>query len=553
MICVIFATNFSFAQEKPEQFLQILEGKNISEIAHKCGTHLVLELRNSELSEKEKLRLNKISERPANQFSFTVPNSKFTIHYDTSGKKAVSLEDTDNSGIPDFVESMLEIFDSVYRFEIDTLGYVAPPISLALGSGKYDIYVEEFNGGVYAFTDSDEQNKFNSYIRMDNNYEENSYFTKGLDALKVTAAHEFLHMVQFGMLGETVLNEEIPFAEMSAVWMEDVMFDEVNDYYNYLEGFFKSPETFLFSGGNNYRFGAAIWCHFLEEKFGREIIRDIWSGITQTKRNYHFTDELLQSSFGTDFENSYNEFVVWTFYTNSRAIKGKFFEEALNFPETYFSHNFDWTGIATSVSFGTPELHAFLPPISYKNFKISKNFSTEISQEFKLFPLKDKVQFLSLGFSKGSPIIDTLSITDSAEKINLTLQENALYLISSQFSDKNEFALELVSSKIGVASDKFMLKHKEILDFRQENSLKVIVSIEDCGSCTGSEEPEILIFSSSGKKVRKITSNSPPENFQFSLIWDGTNSQKQRVATGVYILLARIGSKVQKSKVAVVK
>ncbi len=549
MLC--FA-NFSFAQGV-EQFLQILEGKNVSEKAHKCGTHLVLELQNAELSEKEKLRLNKISERPTNQFTHTTPSSKFTINYDTSGEKAVSLEDSDNNGIPDYVELMLEIFDLVYRFEIDTLGYNAPPISPTLGSGKYDIYIEDFNGGVYAYTDSDEGNKFNSYIRMDNNYTESSYATQGIEALKVTAAHEFLHMVQFGLLGGSVLNDEIPFAEMSATWMEDVMFDEVNDYYNYLDSFFKSPETFLFSGGNNYRFGASVWCHFLEEKFGRDIIRDIWNGVTSTKRNYHFTDELLSSSFGTDFENAYNEFVIWTFFTKSRAIEGIFFEEALNFPETSYSHNFDWTGVATSVNFGTPELPTFLPPLSYRNFKITKNISTEILQKFNLSPTRDKVQFLSLGFTNGIPLIDTLTIATEEEKIDLNLQNNALYLVSSQFSEENDFALTLKSNKVEIASDNFSLKHKEILDLRKEKFIELLVSIKDCGSCTGSEEPEILIFSSSGREVKKITLYNSFENFEFSLIWDGTNSENQKVATGVYILLARIGSKIQKSKVAVVK
>lgn len=544
--------NFSFAQEI-EQKLQVLESKSSSDKAHKCGTHLVLELKNSELTPKQKLRLNKISERPTNQFSYSTPSSKFTVHYDTSGEKAVSLEDSDNSGIPDYVETMLEIFDSVYRFEIDTLGYTAPPISITLGSGKYDIYIENFNGGVFAYTDSDEGNQFNSYIRMDNNYSENSYLTKGIEAVKVTAAHEFLHMVQFGLLGGSVLNNEIPFAEMSAVWMEDLMFDEINDYYNYLGAFFKSPETFLFSGAGSYRFGASVWCHFLEEKFGKNIIRDIWNGVTATKRNYHFTEELLTNSYNTDFENAFNEFVIWTYFTGSRTVENNYFDEAEFYPETSYSHVFDWAGISTSVSFGTPELPTFLPPISYRNFKITKNISTEITSEFSLLPQKDKVQFLSLGFANGTSQIDTLTISSNVEKLDLNFQENVLYLISSQFSEENDFALSLSSNKIDIASDKFTLKHKEILDLRKEQELKVFVSIEDCGTCTGSEIPEIFVLSSSGREVKKISSYNSFENFEFSLIWDGTNSENQKVGTGVYILLARIGSKVQKSKVAVVK
>lgn len=73
-------------------------------------------------------------------------------------------------------------------------------------------------------------------MRIDNSYYESSYYTRGINALKVTLAHEFGHAVQ--LLSYGLWDEDIWFYEMTSIWLEEAVFDDVNDYYAYIPRFF---------------------------------------------------------------------------------------------------------------------------------------------------------------------------------------------------------------------------------------------------------------------------------------------------------------------------
>ena len=45
-----------------------------------------------------------------------------------------------------------------------------------------------------------------SYIKIDNKYEEGDYYTSGLDAMKVTVAHEYFHAIQGHISFNLLLN-----------------------------------------------------------------------------------------------------------------------------------------------------------------------------------------------------------------------------------------------------------------------------------------------------------------------------------------------------------
>jgi len=99
----------------------------------------------------------------------------------------------------------------------------------------------------------------------------------------VTAAHEFFHTVQFGIdFTEAALYNDIVgryWMEMSAVWMEEEQYPDINDYYNYMPWFFNDPRASLqqFNTYSDIRpYAAAIFPMFLSEMFGRDIIREIW-------------------------------------------------------------------------------------------------------------------------------------------------------------------------------------------------------------------------------------------------------------------------------------
>jgi hypothetical protein len=99
--------------------------------------------------------------------------------------------------------------------------------------------------------------------------------------MKVTASHEFFHAVQFGLrLGGKNWQW---WMEASATFMEDEVFDGVNDYRNYLVEWFRHPYFPLDTFNGSHEYGGIIFCKYLAERFGgAKVIRDIWQRKTAT-------------------------------------------------------------------------------------------------------------------------------------------------------------------------------------------------------------------------------------------------------------------------------
>ena len=93
-----------------------------------------------------------------------------------------------------------------------------------------------------------------------NNYK--NFILDEIENIKVTAAHEYYHAVQFGYDGW----EKPWLLESSATWMEEEIFDEINDCYQYMEDWFKYPHRSLDESGFHW-YGSFI---FFEYTFGKQ-------------------------------------------------------------------------------------------------------------------------------------------------------------------------------------------------------------------------------------------------------------------------------------------
>ena len=93
--------------------------------------------------------------------------------------------------------------------------------------------------GRYGFTYPERAGRTSSsYLEIDNDYANPIYQqTKGLDALRVTIAHEFHHAIQFGYYQGS---DSIWWQESTSTWMEEVVYPDVDDYLQYLPSFLGS-------------------------------------------------------------------------------------------------------------------------------------------------------------------------------------------------------------------------------------------------------------------------------------------------------------------------
>jgi hypothetical protein len=225
------------------------------------------------------------------------------VHYVTSGPHAVDLADGGDPGTtPDYVDSALNVFENeVWAQEVTTMGYRAPKSdassvnngasSADATGGKFDVYLVDLGDDqLYGYCTTDDPNfdpgstydffDASAYCAVDNDFSASQFPTHTpLQNLQVTAAHEFFHAVQFAYDAA----DDQWFMEATATWMEDEIYNDVNDNLQYLvDGPLGKPLTSLDKGATNsnpccHVYGDWIFFRFLSEKFNSSLIKTIWS------------------------------------------------------------------------------------------------------------------------------------------------------------------------------------------------------------------------------------------------------------------------------------
>ena len=333
-----------------------IKSNNISDLAknkapNKCGMDIInqIKLNYDHFNIKQKEKIQTLLARPVLQTSAVSPSGFFRIHYDATGINTPAY--ISGWTVEQNVSEVANTLDSVYSFEIDFLSYPPPPPDNgAGGDNKYDIYIVN-QVGLYGYTEY--ENKvgavnWTSFMVIDNDY--TGFYSSSINGLKVTAAHEFHHGIQLG--NYSVLNSNSPyrnsdlfFYELSSTSMEEFVYDDVNDYYAYMGSYFSHPYTAL-PKQNGYNL--CIWNLFLKERFGYDIIKRQWEMIPTLEAILSIDNSLIQQ--GSTLKEELNDFGIWTYFTNSRAIQGIYFSEAANYP---------LISLTSTISFLPPKTNLF--------------------------------------------------------------------------------------------------------------------------------------------------------------------------------------------------
>jgi hypothetical protein len=271
------------------------------------------------------------------------PGGHFRIWYVTSTDDAPELVFSHGDTIPDWIHLCAEVMDHVWSVEVDSLGYRSPPEDGSWyqdedygGDERYDVYIENLNSHfVYGYTQSEfyilgeNPRASTSYLVMDNDYA-GIYPTAGAEGLKVTAAHEFFHAIQFAY--DTL--EDRFFMEISSTWMEDMVYDEINDYEYYIDSsgsIFNHPEKALTTFDGIFEYSACVWNHYLTRRRGADLIRQIWEGCVHDPV-LDATEEILHDR-GSSLPEALHEFAVWNAFTGPLADTSQFYPEGNRYPQ----------------------------------------------------------------------------------------------------------------------------------------------------------------------------------------------------------------------------
>jgi hypothetical protein len=263
--------------------------------------------------------------------SYKSPSGFFKIHYTLSGKHSVPQT---MAGVPEYIIKTGEAFDNVLQITCEKRGFLKPAFEKS--KGAYDVYVYDL-GGVYGYTASTGYYKTggnriaaSSYIAVDNNYSPSKGFENPRDdSMRVTAAHEFFHAVQY------MYNARADkwWKEASATWNEDEIYPYVNDYIRYLGDYFSSPNRSI----DSYTYSGVLFAKHISENFrGYETIRKIWETHKGTNSSVSAIDRALKSLGNKKgITDALNMFSAYSFSPAQYFEDGMLWKERINVQNTY--------------------------------------------------------------------------------------------------------------------------------------------------------------------------------------------------------------------------
>jgi hypothetical protein len=547
------------------------------------------------------------------EYTYNTPGGNIKIHYAKTGTDAVFQAAVDVNpldGVPDYVNRCADIFDSVWNKEVDNnnMGYNQPPTDNWYqpngGDGKYDIYLKYMSTSYYGYTEADSlfpgtQSSYTSYIVVRNDYSMYGGYDDKIDILRVTAAHEFFHAIQFGYdasefeyIDPNDVNTYKPYwMEMSSTWMEDQVFTQINDYLGYLPSFFRHPEWSLktFSYFYNvpdsvlHAYGGCVWPIFLSEKYSVDIMKAIWQECGKVAGpnviscegdidcgGKSATDIALEAR-GTTFDEAFREFTVWNYFTSAdRARPMIFYSEGDLFPEvrvdslhfhTTYPVNFtsgpeNPYGLGSNYVIFKPEqlqggmALSFLPSLESYAFKISAvgynpQVNEPINHQFQINPLTGEANAAIYNWTSYSEIIVIPAATSRDGSVNFTYYYSADY--DSSYHGEQPFPQK---------------------DWIGQNFPNPFVIQADTGSTSfpfilaSVSQVKIDIFTVSGEKVWHY----PPagkEGQDWTIgnytergscpAWDGKNDKGEYVASGIYLYQVKTKNSSVIKKLAVVR
>ncbi|HET7416564.1 MAG TPA: MXAN_6640 family putative metalloprotease [Solirubrobacterales bacterium] len=233
-----------------------------------------------------------------NRNAYSVPEAKgspacsrhFCVHWVDQGLDAPDLSDRNGDGVPDFVERVLRVAEHVHTVENGRLGWQEPRSDGRKGgrNGKTDVYLSQIGGELFGYAAPDRgqatkqhriPRRLHGYLVLDNDYSAFEFpGTKPLNDLEVTFAHEYNHILQFGYDAY----QDPWFAESTATWMEDQVYNGIDDYLRYVRRWVKLWETPLTTSSIK-EYGSAVWNQWLARRYGQKVVRKAWAGSIKAK------------------------------------------------------------------------------------------------------------------------------------------------------------------------------------------------------------------------------------------------------------------------------
>jgi len=322
----------------------------------------------SALSQEFKDLYSQASDIPSGLSAYDSPGGHYQILYYTTGSDAVDLTDTigysksnwrvqqsGSNGVPDYVEYVAYAADSAWSMEVEKFGfpppypyiddgYTSPKAKIFIHYLGYQYYgqtwpvtTETVPGGIGFRSYFEIQNNWNSFAGVqfrDGSYPEYDIYPQ--KAIQVTCVHENFHTIQFAMtkqLSGDGVPQNFPrsWIEGTAVLMEDLGFNYVHDYFQYVPDY--DPQQTVFESDDNgdiYKNGIVTiyLSQFTADTPCICFIKNMFFSDYHSPIGFVKNLETSASQYGHTWAEMLGNFHTRSYYTGSRAVPGRFIKDA---------------------------------------------------------------------------------------------------------------------------------------------------------------------------------------------------------------------------------
>lgn len=368
----------------------------------------------------------------------------FKVHYTTVAPDAPEVTGMTPAA---WAQQVADTFESVHSAYISSSYNYRPAPLPKNNTGTYDIYLKELSGQrLYGYAEQPNQtadpnspidpnyvvgspfpNSFSSYIVLDNDFTETGVYGSvytPLENLQITAAHEYHHAVQFGYN----YYFETWYAEATATWLEDELFDNVNQLYTYLPKYLSKTNNSIdmpIDGSSEY--GRWIFDRYLAERHGRDMIRASWETLGSVPRPADGSDipmlpvldNLLSSSYGTSLSADFFGFATRIYKKNA-----------------WTDHQYD-----------IGRIHSYTPAATYSVYPANSSVTNTVS-----------LPHYSFAYYKFNPTAGVTSLTISISKstgIQTALFKNGTDITADAGSSSG--AVSYTASGLGTSDEVVLL------------------------------------------------------------------------------------------------
>ena len=301
---------------------------------------------------------------PAMDQSYVSPGGHFEIYYTMRGTYAVATDDAygysasdwrekslSPNGVPDYIDEVAWALDSAWSMEVDGFGFVKPLVytDATHKSSRYKVEVDLADDADYGLTDPVPINTPGagsaSILQIRNNWA--GFSTSSIDysrhpelAVRVTCVHEFFHAIQYAMTRQATVTptnyllDDFPLSwlEGTAALMENIGFDSVNDYLQYVGYFSENPYSTILNNNDPYEYTTVLLAMFLYERILNAptigFVKEMFFNNYAKPIGFLANLDSTAKSFNSTWPELLVRFYTESYFTGERSRPGYFVHDA---------------------------------------------------------------------------------------------------------------------------------------------------------------------------------------------------------------------------------